>query len=48
MIKGEHRNTLEEPVLGPCVTPQIPHKLTWDRTLAMGVRTRQMTSDSWQ
>jgi len=48
MITGEHRSTREEPDLGPCVTPQIPHRLIWDRTLAIAVRTRRMTSDSWQ
>ena len=34
MMTGEHRSIREEPVLGPCVTPQIPHRLTWGRTLA--------------
>jgi len=47
MITGEHRSTREEPDLGPCVTPQIPHRLTWDRTFAIAVRTPRMTSDSW-
>jgi len=48
MMTGEHGSTREEPVLGPCVTPRIPHGLTWDRTLAIAVRSRQMAAESWK